>query len=299
MATRRNARAQNCSHCNRPVAAGAGELYRRWSDADDDFVGPYLVRCLDDREECDRVVAERAAAERAESARRAELSRAARAAVEALRVCFQAGEYPTRTREEGGSFVLEGEEVALGGGERAYGGGRWAVIEPATTEAVDLARIEALRAEIAAASAPLAALTEAYEVARAAIDAWAKAHGSFGHVNRTGVDMATKDLDARAEGYVLADAATAAYEALRAGRETANRYKETLELERLVNAAERASRPRAVWFVQNNGHDGDCWADNNVRTGGAGAIGWRLPWSAELEADVRAAGAMVAALGSR
>lgn len=29
-----------------------------------------------------------------------------------------------------------------------------------------------------------------------------------------------------------------------------------------------------VWFVRNNGADGDDWSHNNVRTGGAGAIGW-------------------------
>lgn len=31
-----------------------------------------------------------------------------------------------------------------------------------------------------------------------------------------------------------------------------------------------------VWVVQNNGMDGDSWDLNNVRTGGAGAIGWRV-----------------------
>lgn len=32
----------------------------------------------------------------------------------------------------------------------------------------------------------------------------------------------------------------------------------------------------SVWFCRNNGHDGDDWSHNNVRTGGAGAIGWRV-----------------------
>jgi len=32
-----------------------------------------------------------------------------------------------------------------------------------------------------------------------------------------------------------------------------------------------------TWAVRNNGADGDAWALNNVRTGGAGAIGWRVP----------------------
>ena len=42
-----------------------------------------------------------------------------------------------------------------------------------------------------------------------------------------------------------------------------------------------------LWFVQNNGGDGDDWDHNNVRTGGAGGIGWRLPRSAALEAELR------------
>ncbi len=32
-----------------------------------------------------------------------------------------------------------------------------------------------------------------------------------------------------------------------------------------------------LWYVRNNAMDGDCWDRNNVRTGGAGAIGWRVP----------------------
>jgi hypothetical protein len=30
-----------------------------------------------------------------------------------------------------------------------------------------------------------------------------------------------------------------------------------------------------IWYVRNNGMDGDNWSYNNVRTGGAGAIGWK------------------------
>lgn len=33
-----------------------------------------------------------------------------------------------------------------------------------------------------------------------------------------------------------------------------------------------------IWYCQNNGGDGDCWEANNVITGGAGAIGWRIPF---------------------
>lgn len=31
-----------------------------------------------------------------------------------------------------------------------------------------------------------------------------------------------------------------------------------------------------VWYIRNNGADGDDWSQNNVSTGGAGAIGWRM-----------------------
>lgn len=40
--------------------------------------------------------------------------------------------------------------------------------------------------------------------------------------------------------------------------------------------------PDWIWFVQNNGGDGDAWDASNVRTGGAGAIGWRVPYTQEL-----------------
>ncbi|MBI3654029.1 MAG: hypothetical protein HY231_23610 [Acidobacteria bacterium] len=29
-----------------------------------------------------------------------------------------------------------------------------------------------------------------------------------------------------------------------------------------------------IWYVRNNGHDGDDWSRNNIGTGGAGALGW-------------------------
>lgn len=37
-----------------------------------------------------------------------------------------------------------------------------------------------------------------------------------------------------------------------------------------------------IWYIRNNGMDGDNWSANNVLTGGAGAIGWRVPYSQEL-----------------
>lgn len=44
-----------------------------------------------------------------------------------------------------------------------------------------------------------------------------------------------------------------------------------------------------IWHVTNNGSDGGDWSYNNVRTGGAGAIGFRVPFDAELAAKIRAA----------
>jgi len=43
-----------------------------------------------------------------------------------------------------------------------------------------------------------------------------------------------------------------------------------------------------LWYVENNGSDGGMWAANNVRTGGAGAIGWRVAVTPELVAEVEA-----------
>ena len=42
-----------------------------------------------------------------------------------------------------------------------------------------------------------------------------------------------------------------------------------------------------IWHIRNNGHDGDNWSANNVNTGGAGAIGHRVPYSDELAAQIR------------
>lgn len=41
-----------------------------------------------------------------------------------------------------------------------------------------------------------------------------------------------------------------------------------------------------IWYVQNNGADGDNWNSNNVRTGGAGAVGCWLPYQTELAAKI-------------
>lgn len=42
-----------------------------------------------------------------------------------------------------------------------------------------------------------------------------------------------------------------------------------------------------IWFVKNNGHDGDDWGRNNVQTGGAGAIGTRTKYNAEIAEKIR------------
>jgi hypothetical protein len=37
-----------------------------------------------------------------------------------------------------------------------------------------------------------------------------------------------------------------------------------------------------IWYIENNGSDGDNWSWNNVRTWGAGAIGWRIPYDKDI-----------------
>ena len=43
-----------------------------------------------------------------------------------------------------------------------------------------------------------------------------------------------------------------------------------------------------VWYVRNNGADCDDWSHNNIQTGGAGAIGLRVPRTDTLTAAVQA-----------
>ena len=42
-----------------------------------------------------------------------------------------------------------------------------------------------------------------------------------------------------------------------------------------------------IWYVRNNGADGDNWSNNNIQTGGAGAIGWRIPLDEALATELR------------
>lgn len=44
-----------------------------------------------------------------------------------------------------------------------------------------------------------------------------------------------------------------------------------------------------IWYIRNNGADGDDWSTNNIRTGGAGAIGYRMPYDAVIAQKVRQA----------
>ncbi len=62
---------------------------------------------------------------------------------------------------------------------------------------------------------------------------------------------------------------------------------ELVAWQKMQGRIDRATHGRRIWHVVNNGADGDCWGNNNVLTGGAGAVGHWLPWSAELEARVR------------
>jgi hypothetical protein len=42
-----------------------------------------------------------------------------------------------------------------------------------------------------------------------------------------------------------------------------------------------------IWYVKNNGMDGDNWGGNNVSTGGAGGIGWRIPFESKTAEDIK------------
>jgi hypothetical protein len=42
-------------------------------------------------------------------------------------------------------------------------------------------------------------------------------------------------------------------------------------------------QPEWIWYVQNNGADGDNWSGNNIRTGGAGARGYRFEHTPERD----------------
>lgn len=43
-----------------------------------------------------------------------------------------------------------------------------------------------------------------------------------------------------------------------------------------------------LWYIRNNGGDGNDWSVNNIRTGGAGAVGWRVPADRQVVDRIRA-----------
>lgn len=287
---RTNGRPGCCYDCGVDVAAGAGVI--EWHLASDDGGeygrerSGYEVHCRDTRACAARQLVRTAAKAAAKAAQKT-----AQEAVRTMAERFtREGEAPT------GPLTLVGETVELDRRGRAAGGGAWVVIEPArpVDAAALAAELDATRRAVAELDAPYEAAQVAYGAARDACVAWAKAHGGLGSVlNETGVralvpgDAATID-----EGLAL----YRTYEAALVAQEEAPCAPRALrqrvtELETLVGA----EGPRAIWYVVNNGADGDDWSRNNVRTGGAGAIGWRLPHTAELEAEVRAVAAAVRA----
>jgi len=40
---------------------------------------------------------------------------------------------------------------------------------------------------------------------------------------------------------------------------------------------------KAIWYIRNNGADGDDWSANNVQTNGAGAMGYHVPYTKEMD----------------
>lgn len=43
----------------------------------------------------------------------------------------------------------------------------------------------------------------------------------------------------------------------------------------------------ALGYGECLGMDGDNWSQNNVRTGGAGAIGWRIPFDEIISSKIK------------
>lgn len=266
-----NKRPGSCRNCGTHCAPGEANLHQGYDDDTDRTI--WLLFCVD-KIACDARKKERAEAARKEREAIAAASQEARAANDALIAAFVGAEFPA------GSWSLRGEEIGLGGGERIYGGGRWAVIESDEDRtAPDSAEIEAARAESArlrdAADAAIAARTEfAGRVAprEPAIDGLL--YGAA--LERlTPEQRATyRELNERCERLCYTKSSASYHHA----------DKRLRELEYRVAIA---TYPRSIWLVQNNGHDGDDWSRNNVRTGGAGAMGVRKPHTAELEALVR------------
>jgi hypothetical protein len=277
-----------------PIAAGKGKLWRCLGSSSncerhfDEENGGWHVSCLArNADACEARVAalrDREVAERQAAAERA-------AAVRALEKEFETqGVWPEPP--QGQQIFIPGEEVPVSGcRNRIYGGGLWTVVEPAGE------RIAPPAADVEAARADLGSRTTALQAAMAALVAWTSAHLPA-HAPCRRMNGGRPPSDGKLWGADLKqldEVARSAYDALLAEEQRlsytsspdsyhhAGHRVAALEL-----AASLASYPRSIWLVRGNGSDGDNWAPNNVRTGGAGAIGRRLPWTPELEARVRA-----------
>jgi hypothetical protein len=192
--------------------------------------------------------------------------------------------------ENGQQIELAGEEIEVSTNGRAYGGGTWWVIEPAGP------RNPPAPEELERAKAEHADRQAALEAARARIESWTEANlpanapsrlanrGRIPHEGRLHDSEDLASLGAKRPEY---DALLAEWQGLAYVDSPTSVHKSTDALHFLEQAARLATYPRSVWFVRNNGGDGDDWTRNNVRTGGAGAIDRRLDWSAELERRVR------------
>lgn len=278
---RTNRKPGQCDICGAPLAVGEGHLYRcLGSDSGcmrhwDSEAGAWHVECLDE-EACAARVARRkavAAVAKAEAQRRADALRA---------VCdlFRDGEH---TVSEGGQIRLEGEQIDIGTGQTVYGGGSWFVIEPeGDCDAPAPEVIQEARRDLAERKATL----------KEAIDrltAWSTAHTPRG--SRPPLDgrfFWGKEIEAiRGRQRLEYEALVADVQRLSYTSSPDSYHAAEAEVRRLEDAEFRSTYPRSIWHVRNNGSDGDDWSHNNIRTGGAGAVGRRLPWSSELEAKVR------------
>lgn len=252
--------------------------HRRWVSEDglsfglSDDSGWVLTLCCREATEKERARLE--ADEAQEQAARAEATRIRdeRRALEQL--FLESGERPA------GSHDVEGEEIPVSSSARAYGGGSWLIIEPAAFVAPTDEEIAAARAAVA----PLLASTAAYSAffdAQRARQTPADWQVFYAAADGRHVDELPEELRP------LAQASADARAAMAAAKPEGGWWLPQRAWERMEAWVRRARDGRSIWFVVNNGADGDDWSANNVRTGGAGAVGRRLPWSEELEQRAR------------
>ncbi len=180
-----------------------------------------------------------------------------------------------------GSNDVEGEEIRISSSARIYGGGTWFIVEPAAFEAPTVEEIDGARAAVAPLLAAGATYCAFFDAQRARPVDWKLFYAA--------VDgQRTEELPE--EMRPLAQANTDARAAMVAAKPEGGWTLPQRAWERMEARIRRARDGRSIWYVINNGADGDDWGANNVRTGGAGAIGRRLPWSEELEQRIRSVG---------